>query len=132
MNLLRKAHIFFNLQLYSHSKEVDALLWWLMHNTEIDHNKSDRWNVALRGPDGKIYKVWAANYPYGDLSECRTTWGDFLWRNERPSRKVKIEFWEWIEQQLGGMTYEDFIIRKITDCFTRLRQNSKDNHYEDD
>lgn len=122
MKWYRKLRIWLSLHIQDYDPQVDARLEWMMMGTTLVHDLCDNYCLVLKNiRGGQLYAVWAENRWYGDLTHCYKLDPDceclsertYLWLHSRPSRKMKIKFWEWVEEQLGGMTYEDFLCERI-------------------
>lgn len=101
MKLSDKLCILMGLQLYKYSWDVDYFLEKIIDDGKILGLTNNDYFVMVEYK-GSYYKIWITNRWYADLTtafktdekgfELTRMYGDL-----RPSRKVKLKFWKWLE-----------------------------------
>ena len=105
MNIFDKARIYCTIfNFYRYSKELDQLLERLMQEGEVQGAKYDYGEVIFT-LDNKKYVISTENFPSFDLDRILIYNGkdsnlyDDVITSVRPSKKMKIRFWEFLEKQ---------------------------------
>lgn len=105
MNIFDKARIYCTISnFYRYSKELDQLLERLMQEGEVQGAKYDYGEVIFT-LDNKNYVISTENFPTFDLDRILIYNGkdsnlyDDVITSVRPSKKMKIRFWEFLEKQ---------------------------------
>lgn len=101
MKLSDKLCILIGLQMYKYSWDVDYFLEKIIADGKILGLTNNDYFVMVEYK-GSYYKIWITNRWYADLTmafktdengrELHKMYGDL-----RPSRKVKLKFWNWLE-----------------------------------
>lgn len=115
MNFLDIIHIYFSINNYNYDKNADIVLKNLMDkgtittlSTHLDYDGIPH-AIYIQYKDS-IYEVWIANRFYADFSKVykyeymyedgkyKITYKDriLVYESIRPSRLMKIKFWNWI------------------------------------
>lgn len=96
---LSKLKIWISSQIYEYDLFADKFIEWLMENGEPIRVDTSGFVVFVKVFDD-VYRVWIANFPYGDLSsiwkEGNRLHEETILKGARPSKKVKIQFYEWL------------------------------------
>lgn len=98
-NLFRKLYIYLFPHIYTYNNFVDKFIRTLIKEGVIID--SDNFEIGI-DCHGKYFKIWIANYPYGDLVRASVGTKFFqkkLYTNLRPSRSTQVAFWEWLYKQ---------------------------------
>ena len=101
MDFLDKVWDYLSIRSPKYNPLIDALLEDVMNNGELFGFRDGEVLVKV---DGKIYSMEVIGYPHSDLGYVRQVTGfrprDYtvLFRG-RPSRRVHIRFWEWLENR---------------------------------
>ena len=105
MNIFDKARIYCTISnFYRYSKELDQLLERLMQEGEVQGAEYDYGEVIFT-LDNKKYVISTENFPSFDLDRILIYNGkdsnlyDDVITSVRPSKKMKIRFWEFLEKQ---------------------------------
>lgn len=105
MNIFDKARIYCTISnFYRYSKELDQLLERLIQEGEVQGAKYDYGEVIFT-LDNKKYVISTEGFPIVDLDRILIYNGkdsnlyDDVITSVRPSKKMKIRFWEFLEKQ---------------------------------
>ena len=124
MKLSTRLWILLGPQLYKYSRDVDYFIGKRIENGKILGLTNNEYFVFVEYK-GHYYKLWITNRWYADLTSAYRTDADGnmyerMYKNIRPSRRVKLKFWEWLESNgihMRKADKEDERLNRLRDMF---------------
>lgn len=104
MSFWTMLRIFLVPKTYRYNPKADIILKEFINHGKI--LKSDMYCIYIK-LNNTYYSVWAANFPYADLTSVET-FQEIVYTKCRPSRKVQSVFWEWATSELAKIDGNHF------------------------